>query len=497
MNVPMKSHAEDIASFSRPYPFSIIIAALLAAIGAALMSSSSFAKTATTLYEKQCSGCHDQGSSRFQADTYRKPMDELRKAIKQGNEDQGMPAFANLAEADIAALAVLVREKAYANSHTASSSVELATQKNHTALGHSFKVEDIAQLDGTLWSLDFIKNHSNRAAQSLLVSSKEGVLYQLELPTSGKLADQAIKEVSGLPRVHVDNQGGLMEVAVLASEKPDSWVYLSYSEPLNKKDDKALTVVARGKIKKGKWRKHEVISRFDESFYTSAGYHYGSRIVFTDQHLYFSIGDRGKQDQAQDLSRPNGKIHRINFDGSIPKTNPFVTTKNALPSIYTYGNRNAQGLAVDSTGRVWEAEHGPRGGDEINLLLPSVNYGWPIITYGINYNGTPITERTHKEGMAQPKHFWVPSIAVSDITFYQGEQFYKWQNKLLVTSLKKEELRLLTIAGDSVVEDELIVEGLGRLRDVKVHADGSIWLALNRDGKGFITRISVDEAIKT
>jgi glucose/arabinose dehydrogenase len=200
-------------------------------------------------------------------------------------------------------------------------------------------------------------------------------------------------------------------------------------------------------------------------------------------HLYFSIGERGHQDHAQDLSRPNGKVHRIWPDGRIPEDNPFVGRADALPSIYTYGNRNPQGLSVHpETGKVWESEHGPMGGDELNVMAPGLNYGWPVITHGRNYDGNLVSEFSAKPGLAQPALFWRPSIAVCGIEFYAGDMFPKWRSKLLVGALRYEEVKLLTVVDDRVLHEETILKSAGRVRDVGVGPDGAVYAVLNNPG---------------
>ena len=197
-------------------------------------------------------------------------------------------------------------------------------------------------------------------------------------------------------------------------------------------------------------------------------------------------------ERSQDLDRPTGKIFRLHDDGRVPADNPFVDTPGALPGIWSYGHRNPQGMDQDPiTGLLWESEHGPRGGDEINLVEKGLNYGWPVITYGMNYNGTPITEETHREGMEQPKLHWTPSIAVAGIDFYEGEAFPGWTGKLLAGGMASEELHLLTIEDGEVTADEVILKGRGRIRDVASGPDGMIYLLLN-DGsprKGRIVRM--------
>ena len=218
--------------------------------------------------------------------------------------------------------------------------------------------------------------------------------------------------------------------------------------------------------------------------YATPRVHFGTRIVFdTAGNLYFSIGDRGTGIHAQDLSRPNGKIHRIRTDGSIPKDNPFRRNREALPSIYSLGHRNPQGLAIDpATGQLWTSDHGPMGGDELNIVKAGANYGWPVITYGKNYNGSVITELTRKEGMEQPVFYWRPSTAVCAIDFCRGDLFPKWENKLLVGALKYQDLRLLDIVDGRVLHEEIILKGAGRVRDVVCGPDGAVYVVLNDPG---------------
>jgi glucose/arabinose dehydrogenase len=242
-----------------------------------------------------------------------------------------------------------------------------------------------------------------------------------------------------------------------------------------------MTKIVRGRIRNHEWLDEQVLFEAPEETYRTTRVHFGTRIVFDPQgHLYFSIGDRGGGPQAQDLSRPNGKIHRINRDGTIPADNPFINHPTALPSIFSYGHRNPQGISVHpETGRVWASEHGPMGGDELNLISEGANYGWPEITYGLNYNGAIISELTYKEGMEQPILYWKPSTAVCGIEFYQGAFFPKWDNRLLVGALKYEDVRLLNIEGSRVMHEEVILKNAGRVRDVTSGPDGAIYVVLN------------------
>jgi glucose/arabinose dehydrogenase len=242
-----------------------------------------------------------------------------------------------------------------------------------------------------------------------------------------------------------------------------------------------MTVIVRGKLREGRFVESQTLFRAPAELYRTGRVHFGSRFVFDGKgHVFFSIGERGQKEDAQDLSRPNGKVHRIREDGSIPKDNPFVGRAGAMPSIWSYGNRNPQGLARHPvTGELWATEHGPRGGDELNRIQSGRNYGWPVISYGMNYDGTPITDRTAQEGMEQPVLHWTPSIAVSAVDFYTGSRFPQWKNDLLVGALAQEELRRVKLEGGKVVHQEVLFKGVGRVRDVVSGPEGFVYVAFN------------------
>ena len=273
----------------------------------------------------------------------------------------------------------------------------------------------------------------------------------------------------------------MLDVAVDPDYSENGWIYLSFSHEIN---ELAMTKIVRGKINRNQWVNEETLFESPPQYYLETRHHYGSRIVFDDDgHLYFSIGDRGKRNHAQDISRPNGKIHRINKDGSIPKDNPFRGVARATESIYAFGNRNAQGLAIEpSTGKLWETEHGQKGGDEVNIVRSGLNYGWDKVTYGRNYDDTVSAEFVKLPGMEVPILFWRPSIAACGLDFYKGKLFPKWQNHLIVGALKFEEVRLLDIENDRVIHQEIILKDAGRVRDVCSGPDGAIYVVLNKPG---------------
>jgi aldose sugar dehydrogenase len=258
------------------------------------------------------------------------------------------------------------------------------------------------------------------------------------------------------------------------------WIYLSYGD--KSPDGRGMTAVLRGRLREGALVDQQQVFQADVSRYRQDGLRFGSRLLFDDKGpLFFSVGDRGHPGDEQDLSHPNGKVHRVNEDGSIPPDNPFVHRPGVLPSIWSYGHRNPQGLAFNPiTGELWETEHGPRGGDELNILYAGHNYGWPVITYGMNYDGTPIADHTAQEGMDQPMTYWVPSLAASPITFYTGDRFPHWRNNLFPGSLAAQELRRLVLDGHSVTHQEILFKGIGRVRHVVNGPDGYLYLVLNQ-----------------
>jgi aldose sugar dehydrogenase len=288
------------------------------------------------------------------------------------------------------------------------------------------------------------------------------------------------KPIQGTPEVWSQGQGGLLDVAVHPNHATNGWVYLSYSEP--GENGTAMTAVVRGRLREGRFVEQQTVFRAPANSYRTGRVHFGSRLVFDGKgHLFFSIGERGHKEDAQDLSRPNGKVHRLHDDGRIPEDNPFIGRSDALPSIWSYGNRNPQGLALHpETGALWESEHGPRGGDELNLLQPGRNYGWPLITYGMNYDGTPMTDRTAQEGLEQPVLHWTPSIAVCGMDFYTGTRFPQWKHHLFVGALAQEELRRLVLEGGKVVHQEVLFKDIGRVRDVVSGPDGFLYVVFNK-----------------
>ena len=295
--------------------------------------------------------------------------------------------------------------------------------------------------------------------------------------------------VAGVPRVQARGQGGLLDVALHPRFAENGLVYLSFAEPGS---GGAGTSVARGRLEGNTLHDLEVI--FRQAPKVDTGFHYGSRLVFDREgKLFVSTGDRGIQDNAQDLSKGQGKLFRLNDDGTPAPELPLASTPGAHPGIYSYGHRNIQGMALNpSSGRLWAHEHGPRGGDEINVPRPGRNYGWPVITYGINYSGTTIGEGlTEKAGMEQPIHQWTPSIGASGLAFYASERFKPWQGHAFVGSLALTHLERLVLDGERVVSREVLLDDWNeRIRDVRQGPDGALYV-LTDAKNGQIARVEL------
>ncbi len=294
--------------------------------------------------------------------------------------------------------------------------------------------------------------------------------------------------ITGVPAVFAQRQGGLLDVALDPAFPDSRLIYLSFAEPV---EGGARTAVARARLGEGRLEGLDVIFRQEPA--VDSGHHFGSRLVFDrEENLFVTLGDRGSQrDEAQELDSHLGTVVRIRTDGSVPADNPFVGRPGALPEIYSYGHRNQQGAALHPrTGRLWTHEHGPRGGDEVNVIRPGANYGWPVITYGREYHGPSIGEGTEKEGMEQPLHYWVPSIAPSGMAFYEEDLIPGWQGDLLVGALKAEQLVRLEIgAEDRVLHEERIVIG-ERVRDVRVGPEGAVYLLTDTGSRGRLLRLA-------
>lgn len=352
---------------------------------------------------------------------------------------------------------------------------------------HAYRFEDVLK-DGVQipWSVDFLPDGR------MLVTERAGRLRVLDVAT-GKLSGA----VKGTPAVRHDGQGGLMDVAVHPNFADNGWIYLSFNDPGENRT--GMTKIVRGKLEGSgdglTWASQEVIFEAKREHYLGGGLHFGCRIVFHDGHVFFPIGERGRGEHAQDLGRPNGKVHRLRDDGSVPADNPFVNTPGAYPSIWSFGNRNPQGLVIDrATGLLWETEHAPRGGDEFNLIERGKNYGWPEISFGINYNGTefrqPWPERSEAlkgsvSDVGMPMMLWMPSIGACGLDIGRGGAFPEWQGDFFAGGLSGANVDRIRVRDGKVVEREEIVRDQGRVRDVVTGPDGSIYVVTNGPDRVF------------
>ncbi len=434
---------------------------------------------AKELYDIHCASCHGPNMEGGMSSSlinrqwqYGGTDEDLFRAIAKGFPDNGMEAYEGvLTPEEIRSLVIFIHEQTEIGEKEGLLKRLEPRSGVFSSEKHDFRLEKISEGTGILWGIDFLPD------QSMLVTQRDGTLWHMnegEKPIS----------IQGVPEVWEYGQGGLMEVAIHPQYAENGWIYLGFTESIGVLDGGAeagMTSIVRGRINdRNQWVDQEILFRAPKEFHWRGRVHVGTRIVFQDGYIFFSIGDRGKKDMAQDLNTPNGKIHRIHEDGRIPTDNPFVDRPGAFPTIWSYGHRNPQGLALDPrNGKLWETEHGPRGGDEINLIHPGKNYGWPVITYGMNYNGTPVTNLTRKTGMEQPALHWTPSIAVCGIEFYTGSAFPSWTNQLFVAGMASQELQRLVIEDENVVHYEIVMKNQGRIRDVTTGPDGTLYILLN------------------
>ena len=341
----------------------------------------------------------------------------------------------------------------------------------HRSTLHDYRVVPVASGLQSPWGIAFLPGGD------ILITERSG---RLRIVREGRLLPDA---VPGVPEVLAQGQGGLLDVQPHPDFATNRLIYITYSKPYTDLEG-ARTVLVRGTFQ------DDALTNIEELFSAQAvgRGHYGSRIAFDGNgYVFITAGDRQAPSRgdlyahpAQDLSNHHGVVVRLHDDGRIPVDNPFVGTAGALGEIWSYGHRNPQGLAFHPmTGDLWANEHGPQGGDELNVVLPGRNYGWPVIGYGVNYgSGTTIHEGTLKEGMESPKHFWVPSIATSGLMIYTGDKFPAWRGNIFVGGLGGEQLSRLTVDGQTVLNEETLFQRMGRIRDVRQGPDGYIYLAI-------------------
>ncbi|APZ44822.1 hypothetical protein BW723_00300 [Polaribacter reichenbachii] len=318
------------------------------------------------------------------------------------------------------------------------------------------------------WGFTFLPDNS------MLITEKAGKLIHFK---NGKKT-----QITNLPKIYVRGQGGFMDVELHPNYKENGWIYFTFASSEGKGNG-GNTSLMRAKLKDNQLINKEIL--YNASPNSTRGQHFGSRIAFDkNNHVYFSVGDRGNRDQnPQDITRDCGKIYRLNDDGSIPKDNPFVNNRNAKKAIYSYGHRNPQGMEINPfTNEIWAHEHGPKGGDEINIIKKGKNYGWPKVSYGINYSGTKFTDKTSSPEMKSPIHYWTPSIAPSGMAFINSDKYGKWKGNLLVGSLKFQYVSRCILKGDKVFKEVKMLKDIGRVRSIEQGLDGFIYIGVENLG---------------
>lgn len=455
------------------------------------------------IYGGTCAACHGtdlsggRGPSLFNPKLLESMTDaQIHAIVLDGVSGTEMPPFkGSFTDAQIDAVIAYLHArsaelaKAQASGGAAARALDASAAKAPDPDGqriHSekvdFKIETVVKGLETSWAIDFLPDGR------LLVTERPGRLRIVD--KSGNLLPDPVE---GLPRIRTGQDAGLLDVAVGPDYAKDGWIYLAYVEEDPKAADPpppppgtpewkvphkpSMTVIVRGRIDAGNhWVQQQDVFRAPYSLYTGTGIHYGSRMAFDGKgHLFFTLGERGDMKNAQDLHVPLGKIHRVNLDGSIPADNPFAGKPGLAGSVWSYGHRNPQGLAIDpATHLLWESEHGPIGGDEINVIKKGANYGWGVISMGVQ----PGITRTYAPGMEQPVAWYFPTIAPTDIMFYEGDRYPGWKGSLFVCSLRGQQLRRLTVSGGVVTGQEIVFQDLGRIRAVTTGPDGLIYLAI-------------------
>ncbi|MDO6444625.1 PQQ-dependent sugar dehydrogenase [Colwellia sp. 1_MG-2023] len=351
---------------------------------------------------------------------------------------------------------------------------------NTTAFFGKYKLADVNDGFDIPWGMVQLPN------QDILVSERRG---ELRVIHQGKLLD---KSIQGLPKIDNNGQGGLLDLALDPDFINNSWLYFTYADDSG--DGRGSnTALMRAKLNLATMSLSNQTRLYKGKVNSTKGQHYGSRIAFDEKgYVYFSIGDRGRRDEnPQDLKKDGGKIYRLHKDGSIPSDNPFLDENGKTTAVFSYGHRNPQGLAFDtSTGVLWSHEHGPKGGDEINVISAGKNYGWPVVSYGVNYSGTTFTELTEKKGMANPALYWLPSIAPSAMIYITSDKYPQLKGKLLLGSMKFGYIVAVSVTDNKVEQQFKLFNNLGRVRSLMQGVDGFIYVGL--DGGGIKKLLPID-----
>jgi len=447
-------------------------ASALVALAVAPLRTQTPQNPPAALYAQHCAACHGPkleggAASSLLDDDWKFGSDDasVTATIRDGRPGTAMLPFKDMLNAEqIRMLVFHIREQAGRAKAQPKTKVDphgaIVTSGKQTV-----RLEVVAKSLETPWGIAFLPDGR------LLISERPG---RLRIVDKGQL----LPPVTGIPEVWQVQDGGLFDVEVHPDYARTGWIYLSYSEAGPEKTSN--TVIIRGKLRDNAWVEQQVLFKGGPETYNTHNFHYGSRFIFDrDGHLFYSIGDKGRVADAQDLSKPAGKIHRVNDDGTAPKDNPFVGRAGALGTIWSYGHRNPQGFAFDPrTGALWATEHGPRGGDELNLIERGRNYGWPVVSHGLE-SGITASER---QGMESPIVYWTPTIAPAGIAFSGAKEYPGWPHHLFVSALGGQQLRRLEVSGRAVTKQEIVFNEYGRVRDVIVGPDGLLYVALSLPG---------------
>jgi glucose/arabinose dehydrogenase len=421
-------------------------------------------------YQEYCASCHYDNLSWFTARKwkYGQGLWDVRESILTGYPELGMPSYRQtFSDEEVLALADYIHK-----------TLDLGYVERENSLGDknyyvteklNIRPDTVIRGLNVPWGMAFLPDGD------MLVNEREGKMLRYR---DGKL----VAEIKNLPEIKSIGQGGLMDIRLHPDYRNNGWIYFAYVAP--SEDDKNVwgTRIMRARLKGNELTDKQLL--FKVLPYAKTGHHFGCKITFDGKgHVFFGDGERGTSENSQNLSNDCGKIHRLNEDGTIPTDNPFYNTPGANKSIWSYGHRNPQGLVISPfTGQLWETEHGPKGGDELNLIEPGKNYGWPEITFGINYNGTIITKDTAKAGMEQPVTYYIPSIAPCGTTFVTGERYKGWEGNILIGSLRFRNLERVELTGNKVSHKETILYNIGRMRNVEMGPDGYIYVGVEEPG---------------
>ena len=449
--------------------------ALAIAIGCAKNASvkqgNEFAET-RKIYSQYCSSCHGEKVEAFVDRQWKhgKGREEIIASITNGWLDNGMPSWkGSISDENIANLAdLIVSSLSTVNQYDFE---EVAKTDTYEAEGMTLKTVPVLEGINSPWGLTSLPDGT------LLITDRDGDLWKVG-------TDGSKIKISGVPPVLAEGQGGLFDIKLHPDFVNNGWIYLTYAK-FKQEGDKTLSTTAmiRGKLAGNTLVQKEDL--FEAQPYATTRHHYGARMAFDkDGYLYVSVGDRGNRDEnPQSLENSCGKIHRLNDDGSIPTDNPFYNTPNAVKSIWSYGHRNPQGLIYKpDVDQIWEHEHGPRGGDEVNIIEKGKNFGWPVISYGINYNGTTFTNISAKEGMVQPQIYYLPSIAPCGMTYVTSDKYPAWKGDILVGSLRFKYVDRLDIQDNKIASQTKELVNAGRLRNVFEAPDGYIYIGIEDPG---------------